>query len=140
MIGISGPELLVIAVVAVLIIGPSRLPEYTRNLVNWVKQLRRFVDSSRETMEKDMGISMDELQKYDPRQYDPRRIVREAWDDTTEGLDELMPSEKDLLPSAAGGAAAAGAASRKKSGAKGASKRSGKTPVDDSTPFDDEAT
>lgn len=139
MLGINGPELLIIAVVAVIIIGPSRLPEYTRNMVDWVKQLRRFVDSSKETMEKDMGISMDELQKYDPRQYDPRRIVREAWDDTTEGLDELMPGEKDLLPSAAGGAAA-GAASRKKSGGKGATKRAGKKPVDDSTPFDDEAT
>lgn len=142
MLGISGPELVVIALVAVIIIGPTRLPEYTRTLIDWIKGLRRFVDSSKETMEKDMGVSMDELRKYDPRQYDPRRIVREAWDDTTDGL---LPDAKDLLPAAAGGAAA-GARSKRSSAPSGsgsktpATSRKKKTPVDDSTPFDDEAT
>jgi sec-independent protein translocase protein TatB len=141
LLGISGPELLVIALVAVVIIGPARLPEYTRSLVGWVRQLRRFVDSSKETMEKDMGLSMDELKKYDPRQYDPRRIVREAWEDTTAGL----PDGKDLLPSAAGAAAAGASAKRKSSGAGSTaagtrSSRAKKAPVDDSTPFDDEST
>ena len=80
-----------------------------------------------------MGIAIEDLKKYDPRQYDPRRIIREAWGDTD--IDELLPSKESM--SVAAGGAAAGAA------AKGAKKRSGGTAKDEGPKrahFDDEAT
>ncbi|MGP9537622.1 Sec-independent protein translocase protein TatB [Brachybacterium sp. AOP43-C2-M15] len=134
--GIGGWELVVLLIVFLVIVGPQRLPEVTRQLVQWVRQVRRWVEDSRTTVEDEMGIAIEDLRKYDPRQYDPRRIIREAWGDTD--LEELLPS-KDAMSVAAGGAAAGTAASKGAKGAKGSS-RSTKDEGPKRAPFDDEAT
>lgn len=131
--GIGGWEFIVILLVFVLIVGPQRMPEYTRNVVRWVRQARRWVDDSRATVEDEMGIAIDDLKKYDPRQYDPRRIIREAWGDTDPA--DLLPS-KEAMSVAAGGAAAGAAAKRKSSGGSSSSKSS----APKGTPWDSEAT
>lgn len=136
-LGLSGWEPLVLLLIFLIIIGPQRLPEYTRNIVRWVRDVRRWVDDSRATVEDEMGIAIDDLRKYDPRQYDPRRIIREAWGDTD--MEDILPSKEALT--VAGGAAAAGAASRSTS--KSGSSASGKAKKDEGpkrAPFDDEAT
>lgn len=130
--GLGGWEFVILIVVFLVIVGPQRLPDVTRQLVQWVRQARRWVDDSRATVEDEMGIAMEDLKKYDPRQYDPRRIIREAWGDTD--LEELLPSKEAL--SVAAGAGAAGAASKSKS-------KSSKGAKDDGpkrAPFDPEAT
>jgi sec-independent protein translocase protein TatB len=131
--GLGGWELVVLLIVFLVIVGPQRLPDLTRQLVQWVRQARRWVDDSRSTVEDEMGIAIEDLKKYDPRQYDPRRIIREAWGDTD--LEDLVPSKEAL--SVATGGAAAGAAAKK--GAKG-SARSKKDEGPKRAPFDDEAT
>ncbi|MBM7500044.1 twin-arginine translocase TatA/TatE family subunit [Brachybacterium muris] len=136
-LGLSGWEPLVLLLIFLIIIGPQRLPEYTRNIVRWVRDVRRWVDDSRATVEDEMGIAIDDLRKYDPRQYDPRRIIREAWGDTD--MEDILPSKEALT--VAGGAAAAGAASRSTS--KSGSSASGKAKKDEGpkrAPFDPEAT
>ncbi|WP_010534099.1 translocase [Brachybacterium squillarum] len=136
--GLQGWEPVVLLIIFVIIIGPQRLPEYTRNVVRWVRSARQWVDESRASVEDEMGIAIDDLRKYDPRQYDPRRIIREAWGDTNP--EELLPS-KESLSVAAGGAAAGTAASRRKSsgGAKSGSKTAkGEGPQ--RAPWDPEAT
>lgn len=136
-LGLSGWEPLVLLLIFLIIIGPQRLPEYTRNIVRWVRDVRRWVDDSRTTVEDEMGIAIDDLRKYDPRQYDPRRIIREAWGDTD--MEDILPSKEALA--VAGGAAAAGAASRSTS--KSGSSASGKAKKDEGpkrAPFDPEAT
>ena len=135
--GLQGWEPLVLLLIFVIVIGPQRLPEYTRNIVRWVRDVRRWVDDSRATVEDEMGIAIDDLRKYDPRQYDPRRIIREAWGDTD--MEDILPSKEALT--VAGGAAAAGAASRSTS--KSGSSASGKAKKDEGpkrAPFDPEAT
>ena len=69
-------KILLIGLIAVLILGPERLPTYA-------EKLGRFVRNAR-----------DYLRKYDPRQYDPRRIIREAL------LDDAPPAR---VGAAAGG-------------------------------------
>ena len=136
-LGLSGWEPLVLLLIFLIIIGPQRLPEYTRNIVRWVRDVRRWVDDSRATVEDEMGIAIEDLKKYDPRQYDPRRIIREAWGDTD--MEDILPSKEALT--VAGGAAAAGAASRSTS--KSGSSASGKAKKDEGpkrAPFDPEAT
>ncbi|WP_341854987.1 twin-arginine translocase TatA/TatE family subunit [Brachybacterium sp. GPGPB12] len=130
--GLGGWEIVVLLIVFLVIVGPQRSPEVTRSLVQWVRKARRWVDDSRSTVEDEMGIAIEDLKKYDPRQYDPRRIIREAWGDTD--IEEPLPSKEAM--SVAGGAAAAGAA-------KSAKKRSGSAAKDEGpkrAPFDDEAT
>lgn len=128
--GLGGWEIVVVLIVFLVIVGPQRLPDVTRQLIRWVRQARRWVDDSRSTVEDEMGIAIEDLKKYDPRQYDPRRIIREAWGDTD--LEDLVPS-KESLSIAAGGAAVSGAA---KKGVKKSKKDDGPKRA----PFDDEAT
>lgn len=130
--GLGGWEVVILLVVFLVVVGPQRLPDVTRQVVQWVRQARRWVDDSRSTVEDEMGIAIEDLRKYDPRQYDPRRIIREAWGDTD--LEELIPS-KDAM-SVAGGAAAGAAAKGAASGKKKPAKDKGPQRA----PFDDEAT
>lgn len=139
--GLQGWEPVVLLIIFLLIIGPQRLPEYTRNVVRWVRSARQWVDESRASVEDEMGIAIDDLRKYDPRQYDPRRIIREAWGDTNP--EELLPSKEALSVSAGGAAAGAAASSRRGSRGSGRS-ASGAASAEDAaeqrTPWDPEAT
>lgn len=135
-LGLSGWEPLVLLLIFLIIIGPQRLPEYTRNIVRWVRDVRRWVDDSRATVEDEIGIAIDDLRKYDPRQYDPRRIIREAWGDTT--VEDILPSKEAMT--VAGGAAAAGAASRSTSKSSSTSSKARKDEGPKRAPFDPEAT
>lgn len=134
--GLGGWEFVILIVVFLVVVGPQRLPDVTRQLVQWVRQARRWVDDSRATVEDEMGIAMEDLKKYDPRQYDPRRIIREAWGDTD--IEELLPSKESL--SVAAGAGAAGAASKAKSSKSGKSSKGSKDDSPQRAPFDPEAT
>ncbi len=92
--GINGPEFLILLIIGVIVIGPSRLPEYTRKLANIVKELRRMASGAREQIKEEVGIDIDEVdwKKYDPRQYDPRRIIKEALlDDDTKPVSAGAP-------------------------------------------------
>lgn len=108
MFGINGPEFLILLIIGVIVIGPSRLPEYTRKLANLVKELRRMASGAREQIKEEVGIDIDEVdwKKYDPRQYDPRRIIKEALlDDDTKPVSAGAPvaavaADMDAAPKA----------------------------------------
>ncbi|MCL6422000.1 translocase [Brachybacterium sp. JHP9] len=137
--GLNGWEPLVLIIVFLVVIGPQRLPEYTRNVIQGVRRARRWVEESRATVENEMGMSMDELRKYDPRQYDPRRIIRDAWGDTS--LDDIMPDTKSLVSAATvGGAAAAGSAAGSSRSDRSVSRADASDAGDGRAPFDPEAT
>lgn len=77
MFGINGGELLVLILIAIVVVGPERMPEYARQLREWVVGVRTMVDNGRAQLKAEVGDDVD-WEKLDPRQYDPRRIVREA--------------------------------------------------------------
>jgi sec-independent protein translocase protein TatB len=81
--GLTFDKLLIIAVIAVFLIGPDRLPGYAAQLARLVRTLRGFADGAKDRMREEMGPEFDEVdwKKLDPRQYDPRRIIREALTD-----------------------------------------------------------
>lgn len=78
--GLTFDKLLIILVIAVFLIGPDRLPQYAAQLARLVRTLRDFANGARDRMRDEMGPEFDEVdwRKLDPRQYDPRRIIREA--------------------------------------------------------------
>ncbi|WP_415855853.1 twin-arginine translocase TatA/TatE family subunit [Sinomonas sp. G460-2] len=73
-------ELFILLVIALLVIGPKRLPEYTQKLTNIVRELRRMASGARDQLKEETGVDLNEVdwRKYDPRQYDPRKIIRDA--------------------------------------------------------------
>lgn len=80
MLDINGGELLVLGAVAIVVLGPERLPTYAAQLGTWVREARTFARNAREQVRSEMGEDFDDIdwQALDPRRYDPRRIVRDA--------------------------------------------------------------
>ncbi|MDF2443921.1 MAG: sec-independent protein translocase protein TatB [Subtercola sp.] len=92
MFGLTFEKLIIIGVVAAFVIGPERLPHYASVLAKFVRQLRDFTNGAKNRMKEEMGPDFDEVEwkKLDPRQYDPRRIIRDAL------LED--PAEPDAVP------------------------------------------
>lgn len=80
MFGLTFEKLLLIGIIAVFLLGPDRLPYYAQKLADLVKTVRRMASGARDRMREELGPDFDDVdwQKLDPRQYDPRRIIREA--------------------------------------------------------------
>ncbi|KQM15565.1 translocase [Plantibacter sp. Leaf171] len=105
MFGLTFDKLLIIGVIAVFLLGPERLPYYASQLARLVRTLRDLASGAKDRMREEMGPEFDEVdwKKLDPRQYDPRRIIREAL------LDDEPPVTPTTAPLAAAPAAAAAA-------------------------------
>jgi sec-independent protein translocase protein TatB len=80
MLDINGWEFILLIVVAVVVLGPERMPEYAAKLGRLVRQARAMAEGAKGQLREQMGPEFDDIdwKQYDPRQYDPRRIVREA--------------------------------------------------------------
>ncbi|MGM7778230.1 sec-independent translocase [Arthrobacter sp. KNU-44] len=80
MIDISIEKVVLLLIIAVLVLGPTKLPEYARKLGRLIRELRRMASGAQEKLRQELGPEFEDIdwQKMDPRQYDPRRIIREA--------------------------------------------------------------
>jgi sec-independent protein translocase protein TatB len=78
--GLTFEKLLLIGLIAVLIIGPERLPRAAEGFSRWVRKAGEYVRDTKSKMRQEMGPELDDVdwRKLDPRQYDPRRIIRDA--------------------------------------------------------------
>lgn len=110
--GLTIEKLFLIGMVALLVVGPDRLPGYASQLARLVKRLRDMARGAETRLKDEFGDDIDiaELKKLDPRQYDPRRIIRDALAENPTPVPPLKPAS--VRP---------------------------KTPID-STPFDGEST
>jgi Tat protein translocase TatB subunit len=54
MFGIGFPEMIIILVVALLVVGPSKLPELARTLGKAFTEFRRMADEVKETFEEEV--------------------------------------------------------------------------------------
>lgn len=81
--GLTFEKLLLIGVIAMFIFGPERLPQLASQLATWIKQVRAWADGAKDRAKAEFGddFDVDEWRKLDPRQYDPRRIIRDAWNE-----------------------------------------------------------
>ncbi|WP_166983325.1 Sec-independent protein translocase TatB [Paramicrobacterium fandaimingii] len=94
MFGLTADKIIIIAVIAVFLLGPERVPMYAAKLAQLVKNVRNMAKDAKSRMRDEMGDDFDDIdwQKLDPRQYDPRRIIREAL------LDEDEPETSVIEP------------------------------------------
>ena len=104
--GLTFEKLLIIAVIAVFLLGPERLPGYAAKFAQLIRSLRDMARGAKDRMRDEMGPEFDDVdwQKLDPRQYDPRRIIREAL------LDDDAPDPAPVIKPPAPAAAATVAA------------------------------
>lgn len=101
MFGIGLPELMVIIVVAVVVFGPDRLPEFARQAGRLVRQLRTFTQAARDDIRSELGPEFAdfELTDLDPRRA-MRKYIQDAWDETDHA--DTEPVRPGLLPLAEG--------------------------------------
>jgi sec-independent protein translocase protein TatB len=127
--GVNGWEIVLLALIAVFVLGPDRLPEYAAKLAHGIRKLRVMAEGAKDQLKDQLGPEYEDInwRQYDPRQYDPRRIVKEALLDPLDDAIAPVRSEIDSVRSAAsrkgdvpGGAAGAVAAGAVAAGEVGA--------------------
>ena len=141
MFGINGSELIILAILAVVILGPERLPEYAAQLARFVKQLKTMAAGAKEQLREEVGddiVDMD-WRKLDPRQYDPRRIIKEALLDDDDDAPRPAPAAPAVAAAAATAAGTAVSAGSRAPG-RPASKPAVQLAAGEPAPFDSEAT
>ena len=62
-------EIAVLAVVAMLVFGPERLPKVAADAGRLVKELRRMARGVSSDLKNEMGLDIDELRRLDPRRF-----------------------------------------------------------------------
>lgn len=104
-------ELLVLGVVALVVLGPERLPEAARWLASTIRKVKEFAGNAQRQLQDDYGADFEEFreplrQLNDLRGLNPRAMVTKH---LLDGDDSLFTGNFGAA-APAGGAAAAGAA------------------------------
>ncbi|MBT3671761.1 MAG: twin-arginine translocase subunit TatB [Porticoccaceae bacterium] len=86
MFDIGFSEIMVVAMISLIIMGPERLPETVRTITLWLGRLRQFISSARSEIEDEVGV--DEIR----RQLRNEKIMR----DLEKSKDELTGLAKDV--------------------------------------------
>lgn len=95
--GINGLEGVALLLFAVLLFG-DRMPEYSRTLAQWVRDLRRMSEDAKQRIKDEVPEVQDiDWRRMDPRQYDPRRIIKEALTEELSFDEPSRPNEGSHL-------------------------------------------
>ena len=97
MFDIGFPELLLVAIVGLLVIGPNRLPEALRTLGLWLGRMRRSFNTVKAEIEKEVGMDEVRRQLHNEAVMDEmKRIEREVKD--TGKAARIDPPAKSTTP------------------------------------------
>lgn len=77
-------EMLVVGVVALLVIGPERLPTVARTVGKWIGKVRRFVATTRADIERELHT--EELRNMLFKQEEELRNLRVMMEEKTESV------------------------------------------------------
>lgn len=58
-------ELVIISIVALLIVGPERMPGLIRDVGRWVRSIRRFIVQTRQDLERELDFEEDFKEEKD---------------------------------------------------------------------------
>ena len=70
------PELVVIALVALFVFGPERLPNMAKEAAGGLKKVREVITGVRAQVDESLGDDLAHLRDLDLRQYHPRTFIR----------------------------------------------------------------
>ena len=84
-------EMLVIGVVALLVIGPERLPTVARTVGHWVGKVRRFIATTRADIERELHT--DELRNMLYKQEEELRNLRVMMEEKAHKVEDQVRKE-----------------------------------------------
>lgn len=78
--GLDADKLLLIGVIAIVLVGPQKLPRLAQQFARFLVKARAWASDAKSRVKEEMGDDLDDVdwRQLDPRQYDPRRIIRQA--------------------------------------------------------------
>ncbi|MDK3258076.1 twin-arginine translocase TatA/TatE family subunit [Blastococcus capsensis] len=74
---IGWPELFVVALAALFIFGPERLPDLAKDAASGLKKVRTAITGVREQVNESLGDDFADLRDLDLRKYHPRTFIRD---------------------------------------------------------------
>jgi sec-independent protein translocase protein TatB len=93
--GVGLTELAVIAFVAVVVLGPDKLPDLAKQAGQMIRRLRQLATSTRDELREELGPEFADLELSD---LDPRAIVRRHIMEAMEDTDDEEPTPPGLRP------------------------------------------
>lgn len=106
MFDISFFELLIVAIVGLVVIGPERLPETVRSISLWIGRLKRSLRETRSELEKQLGADDIRRQLHNEEVMQSlertRREIENAMQDspvaTAKAQEQTVYAEEEVLP------------------------------------------
>ena len=86
-------ELVAIAIIALLILGPERLPKFARDLGNFVAKARRFIQTTRRELEREFELTQNNDLREDIDHID--KLMKQAPDRIILGEDQVEEDKKN---------------------------------------------
>jgi len=79
MFDIGFSELVLIALLALIVLGPKRLPEVARAAGHWMGKLRRFVSEVKQDFDRELhGAELEELRKLKQELEQTRNVIADS--------------------------------------------------------------
>lgn len=92
MFDIGFSELVVVSLVALIVLGPKRLPEVARTAGRWVGQLRRFISDVKLDLDREIhSEELSELRKLKQELDSTRRLMQNTSGELIKGFAEINP-------------------------------------------------
>ena len=90
-------ELLIVAVIALLVVGPEQMPALVRTVVHWIQRIRRFINSVQQDIEQDIqaeNIQQTIRHSPSPNGQNLTETVKETIEKTKNTLDTIRHHTK----------------------------------------------
>lgn len=103
MFDVGFSELVVIGLIALIVLGPKRLPEVARTAGRWLGKLRRFVAEVKQDLDREIHHEeLAELRKLKQELDATRNLMQDASGELVKGFTEVAPgsTEHTIHPNA----------------------------------------
>ena len=93
MFDVGFSELVVIGLIALIVLGPKRLPEVARTAGKWMGQLRRFISNVKQDLDREIHQDeLAELRKLREELNSTRRLMENTSGELLRGFTEVTPA------------------------------------------------
>ncbi|MBI3778151.1 MAG: twin-arginine translocase subunit TatB [Gammaproteobacteria bacterium] len=93
MFDVGFSELVVIGLIALIVLGPKRLPEVARTAGKWMGQLRRFINNVKQDLDREIHQDeLTELRKLREELNSTRRLMENTSGELLQGFTEVTPA------------------------------------------------
>ena len=92
MFDIAFSELILVAVISLIVMGPNQIPETVRSVGLWVGRIRHAISSAKRELENEVG--MEEIREKLHNE-EVLRNINETKEDINQGLNQIQMSSRN---------------------------------------------